>query len=163
MAKRHITYIAAAIIATTATADMAAAQSIAIGTTTPAANTASVGGLSYSYSIGRITNIVISNEQAAALNQNKTRQDTNKRSKISVTAYPNPFTDYLKIKSDDPAALGQDTRIQIIDSKGSTTYEQRATGDSGEITINATFLVPGAYVIKITNGNGTCAVHAIKI
>lgn len=156
----------ACLIIATATCT-ASAQSISLGHTTPAASTAHAGGLSYSYSIGQTGRLVIAKPQDQA-SQNDGKQserkadNANKAIKATVSAYPNPCTDYLTIKTGITQPVN--ASIQIIDSKGGATSTTETTiSDDGELTIDLSRLATGKYIIRIITGNGTYTATAIKI
>ena len=157
----------ACLIIATATCT-ATAQSISLGHTTPAASTAHAGGLSYTYSIGQTGRLVIAKPQEQVPNANgkQSEHKANNGSKTTtiatVTAYPNPCTDYLTIKTG--AMQPGNARIQIIDSKGSaTSTTETTTSDDGELKIDLSRMAQGKYIIKIITGNGTYTATAIKI
>ncbi|MBQ1698336.1 MAG: T9SS type A sorting domain-containing protein [Bacteroidales bacterium] len=157
MTKQILKYLMACIIAAASTG-IAAAQSISLGRTTPAASGAHVGGLSYTYAIGRIDRII------TKLPSNAAKPGSGSNAKMmTATAYPNPCSDLLKIKADEPIAA-TDATIQIIDSKGSIVSSAQAhDSDHGEISIDALQLAPGKYIIRIITANGTYTATAIKI
>ena len=81
---------------------------------------------------------------------------------LNATAYPNPCTDYLKIKTGDIESTN--AKIQIIDSKGSTiSTTETATSDNGELTIDFSSLAQGKYIIRIITNYCTYTATAIKI
>ncbi len=143
----------------------ATAQSISLGHTTPAASTAHAGGLSYTYSIGQIGRLVITKPNAADTKDDGTQAKSNAAPSgkyLSAAAYPNPCTDYLKIKTGDIAATN--AKIQIIDSKGSTiSTAETAISDNGELTIDFSALAQGKYIIRIITNYCTYTATAIKI
>ena len=155
--------MACLIIATAACT--ATAQSISLGHTTPAANTAHAGGLSYTYSIGQIGRLVITKPDAANTKDNGTHAKSNATPggrHLNATAYPNPCSDYLKIKTGDIESTN--AKIQIIDSKGSTiSTTETATSDNGELTIDFSSLAQGKYIIRIITNYCTYTATAIKI
>ena len=141
----------------------ATAQSISLGHTTPAANTAHAGGLSYTYSIGQIGRLVITKPQSSAeTDKNSKAQAQNNKQTVKATAYPNPCTEYLKIKTGDKTSTN--ARIQIIDSKGSTiTTSETTSCDSGDFIIDFSNIAQGSYIIRITTENCIYTATAIKI
>ena len=81
---------------------------------------------------------------------------------LTATAYPNPCTEYLTIKTGDIASAN--AKIQIIDSKGSTIgTAETAISDNGELTIDVSSLAQGKYIIRIITNYCTYTATAIKI
>lgn len=160
MTRQILKYLMAGIL-TAATTGIAAAQSISLGHTTPAASTAHAGGLSYTYSIGRIARMVTTTIPADSRDGNTKATSSTKA--IAATAYPNPCTTLLHVKADEPIS-GTNAKIQIIDSKGgvAATMETSSASDDGEISIDMSHFAQGKYIIKITNANGTYTATAIK-
>ena len=154
--------IMACLIIATATCT-ATAQSMSLGHTTPAANTAHAGGLSYTYAIGQIGRLVISKPNTPSTNDSQQKTNATPGGKhLTATAYPNPCTDYLTIKTGDIAATN--AKIQIIDSKGSTIgTSETAISDNGEFTIDFSALAQGKYIIRIITNYCTYTATAIKI
>lgn len=156
----------ACLIIATATCT-ATAQSISLGHTTPAASTVHAGGLSYTYSIVQVGRLVVTNadkpaSQASDAQDNAPTAHGNKTKKAVASAYPNPCTDYLKIKTGDKASAN--THIQIIDSKGATiSTTETAISDNGEITIDFSGFAQGKYIIVITTDTYIYTATAIKI
>ena len=160
--KTFHTIIMACLTIATATCT-ATAQSISLGHTTPASNTAYVGGLSYTYSIGQIGRLVITKPQSSTETDNGSKAKApNSKQTVKATAYPNPCTEYLKIKTGDKSSTN--ARIQIIDSKGSTIINSETTScDSGDFIIDFSNIAQGSYIIRITTENCIYTATAIKI
>jgi|GEM_PF-6553275 len=143
----------------------ATAQSMSLGHTTPAASTAHAGGLSYTHSIGHIGRLIITKPNAS--NSKDTATLDHRRIAPSgrypnVTAYPNPCTNYLTIKTDYIESAN--VKVQIIDSKGSTiSTAETAISDNGELTIDCSALAQGKYIIRIITNYCTYTATAIKI
>ncbi len=164
MAKQLLKYLMASLIMAAATS-IAKAQEISLGHTTPAASNAQVGGLSYTYSIGQIGRIITTTRPTdASAKETKPSQQAPAAAKaLAALAYPNPCTDYLRIKADAPIAAAN-AKIQIIDSKGgiAATIDNPAS-DGGEITIDLAHFAQGKYVIRIITDNLIYTATAIKI
>jgi len=159
MKLHHIIMACLTIATATCTAT---AQSISLGHTTPAASTAHAGGLSYTYSIGQIGQLVITKPNANDTKAKPQAANSDKAKKAAATAYPNPCTDYLKIKTGDITA--DKASIQIIDSKGSTICTtETSISENGEIEIDCSRLAEGKYIIRITTDNCIYTATAIKI
>ncbi|MBQ5551687.1 MAG: T9SS type A sorting domain-containing protein [Bacteroidales bacterium] len=154
--------IMACLIIATATCT-ATAQSISLGHTTPAASTAHAGGLSYTYSIGHIGRLVVTKPITPDADDTQAKPNANPAGKhLTATAYPNPCTEYLTIKTGDIASAN--AKIQIIDSKGSTIgTAETAISDNGELTIDVSSLAQGKYIIRIITNYCTYTATAIKI
>jgi hypothetical protein len=71
--------------------------------------------------------------------------------KISITRYPNPFTQFINFNfidsRDDPV------RVQIFDINGKSVYLIAHTVKNKSIRINLSMLTTGSYLVKITNQN----------
>lgn len=164
MTKQILKYLMAFLITMAATS-MAKAQTISLGHTTPAANTKHAGGLSYTYAIGRIDRLITTTRPSSTHNdQDKELHNAHATTKpLTAIAYPNPCTDYIKVKAEAPILIDNAT-VQIVDSKGSiaASIEQPAS-DGGEITIDLSHLAQGKYMIKIISGNSIYTATAIKI
>ena len=141
----------------------ATAQSMSLGHTTPAASTAHAGGLSYTHSIGHIGRLVISKPNTPSTNDSQQKPNATISGKhLTATAYPNPCTDYLTIKTDYIESAN--VKVQIIDSKGSTiSTAETAISDNGELTIDCSALAQGKYIIRIITNYCTYTATAIKI
>jgi hypothetical protein len=69
--------------------------------------------------------------------------------KLSVTAYPNPATDYLilEVKDFELSTL----TFQLYDMNGKLLQSEKITGNKTRIVID--HLVPANYLVKVTQGN----------
>jgi hypothetical protein len=165
MTKRLLTYLTICLTIALAPS-IVKAQSISLGHTTPAANSMRTGGLSYTYSIGKMGRIITApkNDDAPSTGDKAASSGAKPTARaITVKAYPNPFVQQLIIKPDTPFA-DDNAQIQIIDSKGKLIATmQTGTSDADELTIDAAHLAPGKYIIKIITKNCIYTATAIKI
>lgn len=73
---------------------------------------------------------------------------------LTVTAYPNPTTDYLTLSIDNSVKTNQDLSplsFQLYDMQGKLLQNQKITGNKTSIVmINH---VPATYFIKVVQGN----------
>jgi hypothetical protein len=66
---------------------------------------------------------------------------------LDCTVYPNPTTDYLRLKIADNATLN--LTYQIFDINGKQLLNKKVEGS--ETTISMQGLVPGSYFLKVTD------------
>jgi hypothetical protein len=66
---------------------------------------------------------------------------------LDCTAYPNPTTDYLRLKIADNTTLN--LTYQIYDINGKLLFNKKVEGS--ETTISMQGLVPGSYFLKVTD------------
>jgi len=141
----------------------ATAQSITPLGTTPAGNTVKKGNLSVSYRIGMIGNAVVSKN----ITENQDIAEYKETKVINVTAYPNPFCNELKVTFPKPKNESVSPAIQLIDATGKIIntdyYLSNSSDNNDEVTINATSLKQGCYIIRILIGKIHYSVKAIKI
>ena len=89
-------------------------------------------GVQQPYEISVVTGI----EQAKGIN-------------LSVTAYPNPTTDYLKLEVKDFEL--STLNFQLYDMQGKLLQNEKLTGT--ETQINMSSYVPSTYFVRVINGN----------
>jgi M6 family metalloprotease-like protein len=118
----------------------------------------------YSFKTGELFNIAgiyyQGNEQAylVPLSDNHITKyvDVNENSKLSsLKPYPNPFSDYLVIE------LSMGAVIEITDLSGKVILREYSNGDKPS-RINTGHLLPGVYLIEITDKNQRVIYKAIK-
>ena len=92
-------------------------------------------GVQQPYEISEVTGI----EEAKGIN-------------LSVTAYPNPATDYLTLRIDASTTLSiQSMSYQLYDMNGKLLQSEKITGNQTSIVMSN--LVPATYFVKVTEGN----------
>jgi hypothetical protein len=72
----------------------------------------------------------------------------------AITLYPNPVKDHLQLK------LPQNAEITILDINGQVVT--RCISETGEITLDLSWLVPGIYNLKISSGREMMVKKFIK-
>ena len=71
---------------------------------------------------------------------------------LSVSAYPNPTTDFLILKVDASASLSiQSLSYQLFDMNGKRLQNKKIEGN--ETSIAMSNLVPATYFVKVLQGN----------
>lgn len=71
---------------------------------------------------------------------------------LSVTAYPNPTTDYLQLKVDASTTLSiRSMSYQLYDMNGKLLQSEKITGNQTSIVMSN--LVPANYFVKVVQGN----------
>ncbi len=71
---------------------------------------------------------------------------------LSVTAYPNPTTDFLQLKVDASTKLSiQSMSYQLYDMNGKLLQNEKITGNQTSIVMSN--LVPANYFVKVIQGN----------
>jgi hypothetical protein len=71
---------------------------------------------------------------------------------LSVTAYPNPTTDYLTLSIDASATLSiQSMSYQLYDMNGKLLQNEKITGNQTSIVMSN--LVPANYFVKVIQEN----------
>lgn len=71
---------------------------------------------------------------------------------LMVSAYPNPTTEYVKLKVDASTSLSiQSMSYQLFDISGKLLETKKITGN--ETGIDMSNLVPATYFLKVTEGN----------
>jgi hypothetical protein len=68
---------------------------------------------------------------------------------LSVTAYPNPTTDYLQLKVESEKL--KDLSFQLYDMNGKLLQSEKITGNQTSIAMSS--LVPATYFVKVIQGN----------
>ena len=73
---------------------------------------------------------------------------------LSVHAYPNPVTDYLKLSIESP--IHQEGQVTILDTFGKVVYRGQVDNYNNESNIDATSFARGFYLVRIElNGEMT--------
>ena len=128
---------------------------------------------SVSYSVGQLTNQThtgTSGSVAEGVQQPYeifvvTAIDEAKGINLSVSAYPNPTTDYLTLKIDASATLSiQSMSYQLYDMQGKLLKKEKITGNQTNIIMKN--LVPATYFVKIivkTQGIASQELKTFKI
>jgi len=71
---------------------------------------------------------------------------------LSVTAYPNPTTDFLQLKVDASTTLSiQSMSYQLYDMNGKLLQSEKITGNQTSIVMSN--LVPANYFVKVIQAN----------
>ena len=121
---------------------------------------ASGSGGSASYSLGQVvytTNIGANGSVAQGVQQPfeisvVTAIEEAKGINLSVTAYPNPTTDFLQLKVDASTTLSiQSMSYQLYDMNGKLLQSEKITGNQTSIVMSN--LVPANYFVKVIQGN----------
>ena len=121
---------------------------------------ASGSGGSVSYSVGQVvytTNIGANGSVAQGVQQPYeisvvTGLEEAKGINLSVSAYPNPTTDYLTLRIDASTTLSiQSMSYQLYDMNGKLLQSEKITGNQTSIVMSN--LVPANYFVKVTQGN----------
>lgn len=89
-------------------------------------------GVQQPYEISMVTGI----EEAKGIN-------------LSVSAYPNPTTDYLQLKVESKKL--KDLSFQLFDMNGKLLQSKKITGNQTSIVMSN--LVPATYFVKVIQGN----------
>ena len=114
-------------------------------------------GGSASYSVGQVvytTNTGTSGSVAQGVQQPYeisvvTAIEEAKGINLSVTAYPNPTTDYLTLLIDELEI--SNLSYQLYDMNGKLLQSQKITGNQTSIVMSN--LVPSTYFVRVINGN----------
>jgi hypothetical protein len=121
---------------------------------------ASGSGGSASYSLGQVvytTNIGANGSVAQGVQQPfeisvVTAIEEAKGINLSVTAYPNPTTDFLQLKVDASTTLSiQSMSYQLYDMNGKLLQSEKITGNQTSIVMSN--LVPANYFVKVIQAN----------
>jgi hypothetical protein len=118
---------------------------------------ASGSGGSVSYSVGQVvytTNTGTSGSVAQGVQQPYeisvvTAIEEAKGINLSVSAYPNPTTDYLTLEVKDFEL--SNLHFQLYDMSGKLLQSEKITGNQTSIIMSN--LVPAVYFVKVTQGN----------
>ena len=118
---------------------------------------ASGSGGSASYSVGQVvytTNTGTSGSVAQGVQQPYeisvvTGLEEAKGINLSVSAYPNPTTDFLELKVESEKL--KDLSFQLYDMNGKLLQSEKITGNQTSIVMSN--LVPATYFVKVTEGN----------
>jgi len=118
---------------------------------------ASGSGGSASYSVGQVvytTNTGTSGSVAQGVQQAfeisvVTAIEEAKGINLSVTAYPNPTTDYLTLRIDEFEI--SNLSFQLYDMSGKLLQSEKITGNQTSIVMSN--LVPANYFVKVIQGN----------
>ncbi len=121
---------------------------------------ASGSGGSASYSVGQVvytTNTGTNGSVAQGVQQPYeisvvTGLEEAKGISLSVTAYPNPTTDYLTLRIDASTTLSiQSMSYQLYDMNGKLLQNEKITGNQTSIVMSN--LVPATYFVKVIQAN----------
>ena len=121
---------------------------------------ASGSGGTVSYSVGQVvytTNTGASGSVAQGVQQPfeisvVTAIEEAKGINLSVTAYPNPTTDFLQLKVDASTTLSiQSMSYQLYDMNGKLLQSEKITGNQTSIVMSN--LVPANYFVKVIQAN----------
>lgn len=140
----------------------AVAQSATSLGTTPLGNCVKKGGCSVSYSIGMMGHAVVTRKPGVATPVEPEIRPED----IKLTAYPNPFTDEIRIVFPMSASPSKAPAVQVIDNSGkieSADAEYFNHDGQGEIVLSGHGLRQGHYIIRIACGSNVFAVKAIKL
>ena len=118
---------------------------------------ASGGGGSVSYSVGQVvytTHTGTSGSVAEGVQQPYeisvvTGLEEAQSINLSVTAYPNPTTDYLTLRIDEFEI--SNLSFQLYDMNGKLLQNEKITGNQTSIVMSN--LVPANYFVKVIQGN----------
>lgn len=118
---------------------------------------ASGSGGSASYSVGQVvytTNTGTNGSVAQGIQQPYeisvvTGIEEAKGINLSVSAYPNPTTDYLQLKVESEKL--KDLSYQLYDMQGKLLQNEKLTGS--ETQINMSKYVPSTYFVRVIQGN----------
>ena len=130
---------------------------------------ASGSGGSVSYSVGQLvytTNTGTNGSVAEGVQQPYeisvvTGLEEAKDINLSVTAYPNPTTDYLQLKVDASTTLSiQSMSYQLYDMNGKLLQNEKITGKQTRIVMSN--LVPAIYFVKVVKTNHDLPQQEVK-
>ena len=118
---------------------------------------ASGGGGSVSYSVGQVvytTHTGTSGSVAEGVQQPYeisvvTGLEEAQSINLSVTAYPNPTTDYLTLRIDEFEI--SNLSFQLYDMNGKLLQNEKITGNQTSIVMSN--LLPATYFVKVIQGN----------
>ena len=118
---------------------------------------ASGGGGSVSYSVGQVvytTHTGTSGSVAEGVQQPYeisvvTGLEEAQSINLSVTAYPNPTTDYLTLRIDEFEI--SNLSFQLYDMNGKLLQNEKITGNQTSIVMSN--LLPATYFVKVIRGN----------
>ena len=118
---------------------------------------ASGGGGSVSYSVGQVvytTHTGTSGSVAEGVQQPYeisvvTGLEEAQSINLSVTAYPNPTTDYLTLRIDEFEI--SNLSFQLYDMNGKLLHNEKITGNQTSIVMSN--LLPATYFVKVIQGN----------
>jgi len=121
---------------------------------------ASGSGGTVSYSVGQVvytTNIGTNGSVAQGVQQPYeisvvTGLEEAKGINLTVSAYPNPTTDYLTLEVDASTTLSiQSMAYQLYDMQGKLLQNEKITSNQASIVMSN--LVPATYFVKVIQGN----------
>lgn len=101
------------------------------------------------------TETVISNQLEVTFDLNQ--------SNISITAYPNQFSDYLQVQ-----VISQDSgygSLELIDANGRVVYKEGVALDAGiqTRTIYPSKITQGMYIVRLSTANSQVITRAMKL
>ena len=121
---------------------------------------ASGSGGTVAYSVGQVvytTNIGTNGSVAQGVQQPYeisvvTGLEEAKGINLTVSAYPNPTTDYLTLEVDASTTLSiQSMAYQLYDMQGKLLQNEKITSNQASIVMSN--LVPATYFVKVTESN----------
>ena len=121
---------------------------------------ASGSGGTVAYSVGQVvytTNIGTNGSVAQGVQQPYeisvvTGLEEAKGINLTVSAYPNPTTDYLTLEVDASTTLSiQSMAYQLYDMQGKLLQNEKITSNQASIVMSN--LVPATYFVKVIQGN----------
>ena len=145
----------------------ARAQSLSANRTVAAANTVKTARHTCSYVVagGGLTGFATIKSHNAN-KQDQTVAKPAESESFETKLYPNPFADYVSIRF-GKKATAPDPTVTITDATGRTMSAKYTITEYAdnfmEITIPATNLKQGRYIIRIKSGDKVLALKAIKI
>jgi hypothetical protein len=80
---------------------------------------------------------------------------------LAVHLYPNPFTDFIFLKTDDLSLANALFTIGIYNQWGSQVYKLKTVGHTSEIRIPSADWPAGLYVIRIEPESGSIFENAV--
>ena len=108
----------------------------------------SVGQLAYTTNTGTNGSVAQGVQQAFEISV-VTGLEEAKGINLSVSAYPNPTTDYLTLEVKDVELLN--LHFQMYDMNGKLLQNEKITGNQTSIVMSN--LVPATYFVKVIQGN----------
>jgi hypothetical protein len=129
-------------------------------TTTASGNEASGSGGTASYSVGQVayqTHSGTNGSVAEGVQQAYeisviTGIDETAISLLNISAYPNPTTEFLKLKVDASSTLSiQELQYQLYDMQGKLLQSEKLTGNETQINMNN--CVSATYFVRVISDN----------
>jgi len=117
----------------------------------PVAGTVNSNGKNFSFRISNTGNFT------AQKAQNKQKEEKI----IKLSAYPNPFTEKIKITF--PFELSETPVIQFTDMTGRIFNCENIFRDTDGFYVNAQTLNPGLYIIRVLSGKNVYTLKVVKL